>query len=343
MEKVVIHRPGGFEELVMESFPDPQPGENQVLVRTKGVGVNYADCIVRMGYYASAKHYVGWPITPGFEFSGEVEAVGDGVTDLSIGTKVIGITRFNGYSSHVVVPRNQVVCLPSNVGMKDGAGFPVIFLTAYYALHMVARIFPKSHILVHSAAGGVGSALLQLCKHAGWATIGVVGSSHKVAVARSMGADVVIDKSREPLWERVSQIAPEGLDVILDGNGRTTLKDGIKHLKPAGKLIVYGFHSMFPKNRGVPCRLKLLWEYLLTPAFSPISRCNQNKTVATFNLSFLFERQDLMTEALEVIFSLLKQEKVHMPPCRHYPFRDVRSAHKDLQSSKTTGKLILTF
>ncbi len=341
MEKIVIRRPGGFRRLEIESLPDPTPGDNDVLVQTRAIGVNYADCVVRMGYYASAKEFVGWPVTPGFEFSGTVSAVGEKVTDLAAGQEVFGLTRFGAYATHVVVPRRQVYLLPPNVTLEEAGAFPVVFLTAFYALHMVVHIHNESTILVHSAAGGVGSALLQLCRLAGWRSIGVVGSTHKVEAARAMGADFVIDKSNERLWEKVEQYAPEGLDVVLDGNGATTLRQGYNHLRPTGKLISYGFHSMFPRGRGVANPIKLAWDYLRTPRFNPVDLHKQNKTLVTFNLSFLFDRDDLLEEAMRSLCTWLSEGKIHTPNITTYPFRDVARAHQDLQSGTTVGKLVL--
>jgi NADPH:quinone reductase-like Zn-dependent oxidoreductase len=341
MKKIVIHRPGGFHQLKMESFPDPHAEEGQVVVRTKAIGVNYADCVVRMGLYASAKKYVGWPITPGFEFSGEVSELGKNVNDLSIGTRVFGITRFNAYSTHVVVPRDQLFEIPNNFSFPEAGGFPVIYLTAYYALHLVVKIYSGSIILIHSAAGGVGSALLQLCKLAGWYTIAVVGSTHKVGAAKKMGADIIIDKSKEDIWKTVESYAPHGCDIILDGNGVTTLKAGYKHLKPTGKLITYGFHSMFPKKRGRPNYLKLFVDYLRTPLFNPIDMHNKNKSLIAFNLSFLFDRKDFFQIAMQSLYSYLKDGKINMPGVESYPFEEAVRAHKELQSGMTTGKIVL--
>ncbi|HEX8796724.1 MAG TPA: alcohol dehydrogenase catalytic domain-containing protein, partial [Polyangiaceae bacterium] len=108
MRQVVIHRPGGHDRLRIENAPDPTPGEGEVVVESAAIGVNYADCIVRMGLYESAKKYVGWPITPGFEVAGTVLAVGEGVRDVRPGAQVIAVTRFGGYASHVRVPRDQI-------------------------------------------------------------------------------------------------------------------------------------------------------------------------------------------------------------------------------------------
>jgi len=341
MRKIVIHRSGGFSRLKIESCPDPSPREGQVVIETSAIGVNYADCVVRMGLYTSAKKYIGWPITPGFEFSGVIREVSRDIGGLSVGTRVFGVTWFGAYSTHVVVPCDQVFVIPDNISFEEAGGFLTIYLTAYYALHLAVKIFPRSTILVHSAAGGVGSALLQLCKLAGWRTVGVVGRSHKVKAARDMGASVVIDKSREDLWKAAETHAPEGYDVILDGNGVATLRGSYKHLKPTGKLIAYGFHSMFPKKRGMPNYFKLALDYLRTPFFNPVNMHNQNKSVVTFNLSFLFDRKDLFQIAMQSLYTWFKEEKIRMPEITPYAFEEADKAHRDLQLGETVGKLVL--
>ena len=218
------------------------------------MGINYADCCVRMGVYSSAKDYVGWPITPGFEVAG---TVGD--------RRVVAVTRFGGYSSHLVVPDHQVFDIPEGVATEAAAGFPTVFLTAYYALFMAAHVREGDTVLVHSAAGGVGTAAVQLAKLGGARVVGVVGSSHKVD---KVEADAVIDASRGSLWKEAEGHAPEGYDVILDANGVSTLGKSYKHLRPTGRLVTYGFASMLPRGRGGGrvSWLKLLWTYLRTRA-----------------------------------------------------------------------------
>jgi len=127
MERVIINRPGGFDKLQIESFNIPDIKDDEVLVKTRAIGVNYADCLVRMGYYSSAKKYVGWPITPGFEFSGIVTAIGNNVKDISVGSEVLGISRFSAYATHIAVPSNQIFLLPQNVSLVEAGGFPVIY------------------------------------------------------------------------------------------------------------------------------------------------------------------------------------------------------------------------
>jgi NADPH:quinone reductase-like Zn-dependent oxidoreductase len=197
MRRVVVARAGGYDQLRVESAADPSPGDGEVVVESEAIGVNYADCIVRMGLYESAKKYVGWPITPGFEVAGKVKAVGPGVRDVAAGADVMAVTRFGGYATHVVVPHDQLFRRPKGFTAAQAAAFPAVFLTAYYALLELGGVKPGMTVLVHSAAGGVGGALLQLGKIAGARMVGVVGASHKIDAARAAGADAVIDKSKD--------------------------------------------------------------------------------------------------------------------------------------------------
>ncbi len=339
--KVVIHRPGGYARLALEPLAIPVPKAGEVVVATEAVGVNYADCVIRMGLYASAKEYVGWPITPGFEFAGTVVTAGEGVTDLAPGAKVLGVTRFGGYATHVAVPRHQLFALPPQLDMAQAAGFPTVFLTAYYALFELAHPRPGATLLVHSAAGGVGSALVQLGRLGGCRVVGVVGGAHKVETARSLGAEVVIDKSREDLWKAAEQAAPEGYDVVLDANGVSTLRQSYAHLGSTGKLVIYGFHSMMPRQGGRPNWLKLAWDWLRTPRYNPLTLTNDNASVMAFNLSYLFDQKALLAESMSRLLAWVEEGKLVAPPVKRLPLDQVAEAHRALESGSTVGKLVL--
>ena len=151
MQKIVVHAAGGYERLKLETGPIPSPAAGQVRIDVRAIGVNYADAIVRMGLYASAKEYVGWPITPGFEVAGVIGAVGRGVTDLALGDEVFAVTRFGGYSTHVVVDRAQVFRRPAKLTMAQAAALPAVYMTAWYALFELAHPRRGHKVLVHSA------------------------------------------------------------------------------------------------------------------------------------------------------------------------------------------------
>ena len=341
MKKIVIHKPGGYRQLVIEEHPDPAAGAGEVLIDVAAIGINYADCVTRMGLYASAKHYVGYPVTPGFEVAGTVRSVGAEITDLQPGMQVLAVTRFNGYATQLVVPRGQVFHLPRQLTMESAAGFPAAALTAWFALFELAHPHPGDRMLVHSAAGGVGSMLVQMGRIAGCKVTGVVGSSHKVASVQQLGADAVIDKSSTALWKAAEASAPDGYDIILDANGVATLRQSYRHLAPVGKLVVYGFHSMLRTRGGVPGKLGLAIDYLRTPRFSPFDLTTRNRSVLGFNLSFLFDRKAILATGMHRLLQWLQQGKLQPPAISTYPFEAVADAHRALESGQTVGKLVL--
>lgn len=343
--RVTIRRAGSYDRLELETVTGLAPGAGEVVIDVKATGVNYADCIVRMGLYASAREFVGWPITPGFEVAGLVKAVGEGVTDLAVGDRVFAVTLFNGYASQVRVAREKVFALPSGLTFEQAAGVPAVYLTAYYGLIELARPRPGQRVLVHSAAGGVGGALVQLAKVAGCEVTAVVGGAHKVDAARAAGADHVIDKSSEALWPAAERHAPGGYDVIADANGVATLGDSYAHLRTPGKLIVYGFHSMMSKSTaqggGRPNWFKLALGWLRTPRFNPLDMTQTSRSILAFNLSYMFEEQWLLTEAVERLTGWLADGSIQPPPVTTYPLERVADAHRALEGGATVGKLVL--
>ena len=384
-------------------------------VRVHYTGVNYADVCVRWGLYSSAKQFVGWPITPGFEFCGVVTKVGrhrqerdhdhdidqgddnrgeeSSATSLSVGSSVIGVTMFGGYSTHVLVPRSQLLPLPSGIPPSVAAGLPCAVLTAWYALHILATpgrspggsegVHVQRSCLVHSAAGGVGSMICRLAKASGrWSPIvGVVGSPHKVPVLESMGCcDVVVCKKAmddddddndektnasssyllsyltslasffptflsPSWWTRVERACPGGFDAVFDANGKATFRQSYNHLKPEGRLVVYGFHTMLPKEGGrlTPYQwLHMAWDWLLSPTFDPLEMVPSNRSVLAFNLSFLFHRADLFREVMGRVLDMIAAGELgEMQEPRLFKLEDVGKAHKAIESGMTTGKLVL--
>jgi len=345
MKKIVIERPGGYQRLKLVEFAPPEPRDHEVLVEVIAAGVNFADIFIRLGLYKSAKQYVGWPITPGFEFSGKILQCGRDVSGISKGASVFGLTRFGAYASHLCVPADQVYPIGPNSKFtaKQWAAFPAVFLTAYHGLFQNIVLRAGMKILVHSAAGGVGGALLQLGKIAGCRMFAVVGASHKVDTALAFGADHVIDKSTEDLWTQAEAVCPGGFDVVFDANGPATLKQSYRHLASSGKLVSYGFHSMLCTRAGAASYFKLIYEYLRVPRFNPLNMTNENKSLIAFNLSYLFHRLDLLAESMGNLINWVEAGKIKAPALHEFPFEKVADAHRALESGNTVGKLILKF
>jgi len=340
MHRIVITRPGGYSALEYVEAPDPQPGAGEVVIEAQACGLNYADGIIRMGLYESAKKLHGYPITPGFEVAGRVSAVGEGVEAFEIGDEVIGLTLFNGYASHLKIGVEGVFEKPAHPTMPEAATLPTVFLTAWWMIHRQLHPRPGETWLVHSAAGGVGSAILQLGSLAGARNIGVVGGAHKIEHARKMGAAEVIDKSNQALWPEAERLAPEGFDAVFDANGVETLKQSYDHLAPTGRLVVYGFHTMLSKT-GRMNWPKLALDWLRTPRFNPLHMTRDNKSLLAANLSFLQSHAPSLREGMLWLLARFESGELKPLPVETWPLKDAAKAQQRIESGQTIGKLAL--
>lgn len=351
---------GGYDQLHYEDLPECgyTKGANVtieaiddshcVVVATHSVGVNYADCIIRWGLYKSAKDFVGWPITPGFEFSGTITHVGENVSEFKIGDKVAGVTMFGGYSKKILVPAHQVKCIPENISMSEAGGFLTVSLTAYYAIYELCKLRKGDYVLVHSAAGGVGSMLVQMLKKVGCHIIGVVGQSHKVDLAKSLGCNSVIDKSKQDLWTTAADLTVNGYKAIFDANGIETLQQSYNNLAKGGRLVTYGSATIMPRSTDISTGaiktmdwLKMAWKYKNTPTFNPMDMTSENKSVMGFNLSYMFSEKERLKEFYEDIFSWVADGSLKVAKVTEFQLKDVSSAHRALESGSTVGKLVL--
>ncbi|UXI66667.1 zinc-binding dehydrogenase [Tahibacter amnicola] len=340
MRCIVIDRPGGYDALKLVEKPDPVPGPGEVLIAVSAAGVNYADGIIRMGLYESAKRLHGYPITPGFEVAGTIAGVGPDVHDYALGDRVIALTLFGGYTDRLCVNTDRVFRLPTHMDFVHGAALPAVFLTAWFLVHELIHPRRGDTWLVHSAAGGVGSALAQLGNAAGCRVVGVVGNTHKRAAAIGAGCDAVIDKSMENLWQRARAFAPEGYQAVFDANGVSTLRASYGHLAPAGKLAIYGFASMLPRNGRINW-LRLAWDWLRTPRFNPLKMTQDNRSVVAANLSFLTQQSERLRTGMEWLLARFENGELIAPPVSTFPLGAAASAQRAIESGSTVGKLVL--
>jgi synaptic vesicle membrane protein VAT-1 len=340
MRRILIREPGHYDVLELVEEPDPVPGPGEVVIACEACGVNYADGIIRMGLYASARQLHGYPITPGFEVAGRVAAVGAGVDEWRPGDEVIGLTLFNGYTSHLKLAAEGVFPKPAGLDMAQAATLPTVFLTAWWMVHRQVHPSPGETWLVHSAAGGVGSALLQLSRLAGARAIGVVGAPHKVEHAQAMGAAEVIDKSSRALWPEAERLAPDGYQAVFDANGVATLRQSYAHLAPTGRLVIYGFHSMLPRH-GRLNWLRLAFHWLRTPRFNPLRMTQENRSVLAANLSFLQSHAPDLRAGMQWLLERFADGRLQPLPVERFPLSEAAAAQQRLESGQTVGKLAL--
>jgi NADPH:quinone reductase-like Zn-dependent oxidoreductase len=339
MKRIVVRRPGGYAALELLEEADPVPGPGQAMVRVRAAGVNYADTVVREGLYEAAKGR--YPITPGFEFAGTVEGLGPGVSEFKIGDRVFGFTRFGGYASVQLIEPARLRPMPDGWDFGECAGLPAVQFTAFAGLFQTAKVVAGETVLIHSAAGGAGTAFLQQAKIAGLRAVGVVGSERKTAVAREFGADAVVVRGPD-MWKELDRAAPGGFDAIFDANGVTTLKPGFARLKIGGRLVVYGFAEIMTRGRRATWP-ELAWNWLRVPRFSPLDLTGTNRAVMGFNVVHLTDKAELARDGFDKIAGWAASGALKKPPVTAFPAERVADAHRALESGDTVGKLVLTF
>ncbi len=337
-KRIVIRRIGGPDVLEIESFTPAAPGEGEVAIDVAAIGVNFADVFCRLGLYQAAPPR---PFTPGFEVAGVVSQLGRGVTTFAEGDRVVAVTRFGGYTTRLNVPVERVRELPASWSFEEGAAFPVVFLTAYHGLVTVGRLAAGETVVVQSAAGGVGTAACQLARALGARVIGTVGSEDKRCVAVESGASDVVVSRDYRVWGAIDRLTDRrGVDVVFDAVGGGGLRSAYDALRHGGRLVVYGFASMTPRGarRNWPL---LAWRYLRTPRFSPLQMTRTNRTVAGFNLVYLWDRVEIYANEIRALLALVQRGAIHPFLGKTFPFHAVSEAHALLQSRRSVGKLVL--
>mmetsp|Transcript_29583 Transcript_29583/g.71197 ORF Transcript_29583/g.71197 Transcript_29583/m.71197 type:complete len:477 (-) Transcript_29583:14-1444(-) len=337
--------------------------KDTVVVKVAAFSVNFADCCIRWGLYESANKFVGWPIVPGFDIAGIIEQVSEDYSgNFQVGDKVYGATFFGSYSTRVLVPTQQLRKLPSNniLTMAQAAAVPAVSLTALYTLHLGGQFPPpppvvtatkkklpkrSQSILIHSAAGGVGSMLVQMSKLLGMTkVVGVVGRTSKVQAAKELQCDVIIDKSQENLWEKAKQASPDGYHVIADANGVSTLQASFDHLAATGRLIVFGFHSNLPMGSDMLhpwAWWNMIVKMFYMPKFDTMDLVTRNRSILGFNLSFFVDEIGLLVQFYEQISDWLQKGLLKVPHVVEMDMKDISKAHELIQSGKSVGKIVI--
>lgn len=330
----ITPKAGSFKRLHLVEEPLGDPGPYEVRIAVRSIGLNFADLFAIFGLYKATPK---GSFVPGLEFSGVVESVGDSVTAFKTGDKVLGSTRFGGYTSHLNINERYVIPLPEGWSFEEGAAITVQALTAYYALFPLGALQPGQTVLIHSAAGGVGILANRLAKKAGAYTIGSVGNSSKVALLKQEGYDAVIVRGKDFGTQLHECLGERPLNLILDCIGGKVLSAGYKALAPMGRLIVYGSaHYAQPGDR--PNIFRLVWKYLQRPKIDPQNMTNQNKGVLGFNLIFLYDRVDLLREYMDKIMEMDPGKPI---VGHRFEFEQLKEALHLFLSGQTTGKVVV--
>lgn len=321
-------------QLVTEVLEQPQPHE--VCIQVKAIGLNFADIFAMQGLYSATPT---GSFIPGLEFAGEIVAVGAAVKEWEAGDKVMGVTRFGGYTSHINIHHRYVIPLSDSWTFEEGAGFLVQGLTAYYALTTLGHLQQGMTVLIHSAAGGVGILANRICRKYGAYTIGTVGRSSKADfLLQEEGYDAVIVRDNDFYDKLKDMLADRPLHLIMECIGGKVLEQGWKALAPMGRMVVYG-NASFTSHGPKPNYPNLIWKYIWRPKIDPLRLPTENKSLMGFNLIYLYEQTDMMHQLLRELQALdLKPQFVgHV-----FPFNKMHDAIRLFQQGKTVGKVVVT-
>lgn len=337
MRAVWITKHGGPEVLEVRDTPTPEPQAGQVRVAVTLAGLNFAELSARQGLYPDAPKP---PCIVGYEGSGTIEALGEGVTGLSVGDRVMYMCRFGGHASHVVTAADQVVRIPDAMSFEDAAAMPVNYLTAHHMLFEIARIRPGAHVLVHMAAGGVGTAALQLCRTVpGVVTYGTASAS-KHDYVREHGCTHPIDyRTRDYSTEVMRLTDGRGVDVVLDALGGADWRKGYALLRPVGVLIAFGLANT--NTGGRRSIVNVVKQLVRIPRFSPLKLMDDNRTVAGCNMGHLWDEKELLRRQLDALVELYQEGALRPHVHAIHPFDQAREAFDDLALGRNTGKVLL--
>jgi NADPH2:quinone reductase len=325
MRAIVVGEPGGPEVLQLQDVPEPVPTSGQVLVRVEAAGVNFADVVMRQGMTRTP-----FPLVPGLEGAGIVEAVGADVVDTEPGDRVAwapvkGASALGAYAELVVIDEAQSLPVPDDVDLTMAAALPLQGLTAHYLATEQVPVGPGTVVLVHAAAGGTGRLVVQWCHHLGATVLATVSTDAKAVVARAAGADHVIRYDEQDfVAETLRLTGGRGADYIVDGVGKTTFTKDLKAIAERGRIVVFGMASGPPEP------------------FNPLDLMFRSIVVAGGSMTmFLRDRAEVLRKAEDLWRGVAEgwlDQQVHDV----LPLEQAAAAHRLLAGRDTTGKLLLS-
>lgn len=321
MKAIRVLQQGGPEALVCEDVAAPEPGPGQARVRIRVAGVNYIDVYHRTGVYKMST-----PFTPGQEGAGIVDAVGEGVTEVSVGDRVAWALHGSAYAEYAVVPAWKLVPLPADVSFEQGAAIMLQGLTAHYLTHSTFPLRKGHRVLLHAAAGGVGLLLVQIAKRMGATVYGTAGSQEKAGLVRAAGADGTIVYTEVDFAEEIRRLTDgQGVDVVYDSVGQSTFQGSLKCLRPRGYMVSFGQSSgpVAPVDTQI---LSASGSVFLT-----------RPTLGHYTLT----REELVGRTND-LFAWIGSKQLDVRIDSTFPLAQAAEAHRRIESRQSAGKILLT-
>jgi NADPH:quinone reductase-like Zn-dependent oxidoreductase len=342
MRAVVVTRHGPPEVLAVQQRPDPVPGSGQVRIAVEAAGLNFADVLGRAGMYPDAPRP---PCVLGYEVAGRVDAIGPGVDGYGTGDRVIAHTHFGGQAELAVAGVSDTIPVPSDMSASEAAAIPVNYGTAYAGLVLMAGTKPGERVLIHAAAGGVGTACVQLARHLGAEVIGTASASKHEHVRR-LGAGHVIDYHTQDVAAEVMRITGgEGVDVIMDALGPKSFRVDWRLLRAGGRLIAFGASQMQTgEKRDIIAALRTVtaFPFSTMPWWKGPAMMYENRGVFGLNLKHWWDREGNLARILTPLRELMQSGVIRPVVDSTFPFHRAADAHRRLMAGGNVGKVLLT-
>jgi NADPH:quinone reductase-like Zn-dependent oxidoreductase len=339
---VVLTGHGGPEVLEVEERPDPEVGPGEVRIAVKAAGINFADTLARVGLYPDAPKP---PCVLGYEVAGDVESVGEGVTEHEVGDRVVAGTRFGGQASLVSVPAGQVLPLAKRLSYEQGAAIPVNYTTAYCGLVVMGGLKEGERALIHAAAGGVGTAAVQIARMLGAEVFGTASASKHEAI-RDLGVTHAIDYRNQDFEEEVNRITGgKGIDLAFDAQGPRSFRKDYRLLRPGGRLVMYGLaEASEGEGRSIPKLIGSLARMPLAtmPWWKSLQVMSENKGVFGLNMLAWWDREGSVERITGPLVERIEEGGLEPIVAESFPFERAGDAHRFIAERKNIGKVVLT-
>ncbi|MCR9133041.1 MAG: zinc-binding dehydrogenase [bacterium] len=338
MKHLVYTKTGGYDVLAVQEVADPVPAKDELLIRVKAAGLNFADILARKGQYPDGPNT---PCVMGYEVSGIVEKVGELISEDWIGQEVIGLCRFKGQAEMVTLKELQVYKKPKRLTFEEAAAIPVNYLTAWVLMVTMGSLSADESILIHNAGGGVGIAALDIAKHIGAKTYGTA-SSRKHEFLAERGLDHAIDYRNKDWYEEIMSLTNgKGVDLIIDPLGGKEWKRSYKALRATGRLGMFGI-SVASTNTsgGLAAKLSLIKTVLSMPKFSPLSLLDKNRGVFGVNLGHLWHEPEKAARWMKAILQGVEDGWVQPYVDKTFTLEEAELAHRYLEERKNIGKTV---
>lgn len=325
---------GNIKNLKIVEHDLPEPAAHEVTIAVKSIGFNFADLFAIWGLYSATPEGI---FTPGLEYAGVVVKVGAEVSNIKEGDRIMGVTRFGAYTTHLNIDQRYVNPLPPDWNFQEGASYLVQMLTAYYGLVYLGNIQKNNTVLIHSAAGGVGIWANRIAKQFDAYTIGTVGRSTKLDFLQKEGYDKGIVRANDFSKRLKESLEGRELNLIMECIGGKIFKEGYAQMAEMGRMIVYG-SARYASPGDRPNYPKMVYQFLTRPKIDPQKIIEENKAIMGFNLIWLYEKADLMHQILGEV-NKLDLGKPHVGHA--FDFENLREAMKLFQTGKTIGKVVV--